>query len=664
MKVWILCHSRLTLLVCVACIVVGARWAQAQPANDNYTNREVITSLRFEDVETAIGQATVEATDPQIFCSQAGVGTGANTVWYSYTTGPLDEYLDFNTVNSDYNTIVAIYTGGPGAFTLVGGGCNDDGISSTRARIAGLRLRPNTTYSIVVARVTLNLITATLRFSVDVAPVYQVTKMIDTADGVCDSDCSLREAISASNVNPGAILVPAGTYVLTLPGVEDNNASGDLDLRFGMGIYGAGATQTVVDAGGLDRVVDIDVVNTGAVSAHLSGLTLTNGNTSQAGGGLRLLNFQDFLALEDVTVRNSVAGTAGGGIAVYAISLLQGVTLSTNRAGTDGGGAYVGGTTVEMRDGTIDHNVSLSVSGGGGGGIYSGTRLRLNQVTISDNAADFAGGGVFVETGSLVMRNTTIVDNVADADNNDTSSGGGVYLFSPANVNIANSVIANNHAYGGVPSDLNDCSRVSNTPLFVSAYNHVRRRDNCFFEGPGDTIITDPLLAPLANNGGTTKTHAVLAGSLLIDAGDPAGCRDDSGVAFGYDQRGPGYARAVGVNCDKGAYEFNPNAPSPPNSPSNLVAIAIGDTSASLQWDDNSNNELSFEIERALSASGPWSPIGSVPANATTFADTTLSPLVDYYFRVFARNAAGDSTPTTALLIHTTPVELQSFTIE
>lgn len=48
----------------------------------------------------------------------------------------------------------------------------------------------------------------------------------------------------------------------------------------------------------------------------------------------------------------------------------------------------------------------------------------------------------------------------------------------------------------------------------------------------------------------------------------------------------------------------------------------------------------------------------------TTFTDSTLMPLMDYYYRVFARNAVGDSAPTMALLVHTTPVELQSFTIE
>ena len=44
------------------------------------------------------------------------------------------------------------------------------------------------------------------------------------------------------------------------------------------------------------------------------------------------------------------------------------------------------------------------------------------------------------------------------------------------------------------------------------------------FTAPSDRIDTEPLLGPLAGNRGPTKTHALLAGSPAIDAGDPAAC--------------------------------------------------------------------------------------------------------------------------------------------
>src|ERR1051325_9972957 len=87
------------------------------------------------------------------------------------------------------------------------------------------------------------------------AATFTVTKTADTNDGVCDADCSLREAISAANANPGAdtITLPAGTYTLTLANAgganEDNDATGDLDVNGSLTINGAGSASTIIQAG-------------------------------------------------------------------------------------------------------------------------------------------------------------------------------------------------------------------------------------------------------------------------------------------------------------------------------------------------------------------------------------------------------------------------------
>lgn len=548
--------GRQGIALAVACLLGSV--AYGQPVHDNYANRKIVVPpLPFSDVETTIGLATIEPTDPAIFCRQAGVGTGGNTVWYSYTTGPVDEYLDFDTHrnSSDYDTIVAFFTGGPGAFTLVGGGCDDDGGDMGYARVTGFRARANTTYSIVVARPTQSPAAATLRVYFGPAATYQVTKTADTSDGACSTDdCSLREAISASNTIRGAVLVPAGTYVLSLPGVENNNAGGDLDVRAGTNIYGAGAANTIVDGDGIDRVMDLDPQNSNSVSVLISGLTLRNGDTAARGGGLFMTGTLDFLTLEDVNITDNVAGTDGGGLSLDSIALLRRINVTSNQAGTSGGGVNLSGSgrAIEIRDSTISNNASLDQSSQGGGGIRSQSQLRLDQVTVSGNTANLGGGGIFFSGGSLVMRNTTVVANVADADNNDASVGGGLYLNSGV-ADIANSVIALNRAYGGLPSDLNDC-RIASATL-TAVYNHVMNKENCLFDPSGNnTDITDPLLGPLADNGGPTKTHAIMPGSVLINTGNPAGCLDDSDVAFANDQRGPGFPRPIGI-CDKGAYE-------------------------------------------------------------------------------------------------------------
>ena len=60
----------------------------------------------------------------------------------------------------------------------------------------------------------------------------------------------------------------------------------------------------------------------------------------------------------------------------------------------------------------------------------------------------------------------------------------------------------------------------------------------------------DPLLGPLANNGGPTQTHKLLAGSPAIQAGDP------SFVGPTTDQRGAGFERVLFGRIDMGAIEF------------------------------------------------------------------------------------------------------------
>jgi hypothetical protein len=66
---------------------------------------------------------------------------------------------------------------------------------------------------------------------------------------------------------------------------------------------------------------------------------------------------------------------------------------------------------------------------------------------------------------------------------------------------------------------------------------------------PADTLFSDtPGLGPLALNGGPTRTHAVLSGSLLIDRGNNVLNRI-------YDQRGEPFARVRGPAADIGAFE-------------------------------------------------------------------------------------------------------------
>ncbi len=117
------------------------------------------------------------------------------------------------------------------------------------------------------------------------ADVFAVTKTADTNDGACDADCSLREAIIAANALPGSdtITVLAGTYTLGIAGTgEDASATGDLDITDDVVINGAGAAQTIIDGGAIDRVFHI---HTGVV-VEINDVTVQNGNAPFEGGGI------------------------------------------------------------------------------------------------------------------------------------------------------------------------------------------------------------------------------------------------------------------------------------------------------------------------------------------------------------------------------------------
>jgi hypothetical protein len=240
---------------------------------------------------------------------------------------------------------------------------------------------------------------------------------------------SLREAINCANSNglDDIIMVPAGQYDLSGTANEDANAGGDLDLKeanHSLTIHGAGADQTIISAGGIDRVLQVFA----NVTAVLEGLSITGGSATSGGGILNAGN----LTLNDTVVYSNAAATGGG--------IQSSASLALNRS-------------------TIHDNVAAGTSAAGGGLYFTVTgfetlsitdsELSRNTIDVPSSAGNLGiarGGGIYLSGGTTQIVDTTIDANRVTAPQE--ASGGGIYVVTPAfsfaQLNLTRVIISNN----------------------------------------------------------------------------------------------------------------------------------------------------------------------------------------------------------------------------
>ncbi len=416
-----------------------------------------------------------------------------------------------------------------------------------------------------------------LAFQAAKAASIEVTSNLD--DG---TDCTLREAIASVNAGSdqsNGCVIDTGADPL---GTNDtiNMAAGVAGSTITLGGTELTPTKSVtingenitVDANNTSRVMNLYRLQSAAYfSVTLNHLTLSGGNSIDNGGGI----YAGFvgLTLVDSTITGNTAGNDGGGIhASNFIPLtLTNSTVSGNTATNSGGGIWaargfryvnIGSfPMLDLNNSTVSDNTAQY-----GGGIYGGwpTILKVNNSTVSGNTATASGGGIHSISAEIDLTNSTI------SENRGSVTGGGVFATNVGFTRLTNSTLSGNYATisgGGISAD-----RFTDIPLINSivAHNYTSGvpADDCFvygepssvFEASADTITTsscdgatiaDPLLGPLANNGGSTQTHELLADSPAID--NATGI-----IATAADQRG---FAAVGTR-DSGAYEFGVFDPS------------------------------------------------------------------------------------------------------
>jgi predicted outer membrane repeat protein len=306
---------------------------------------------------------------------------------------------------------------------------------------------------------------------------------------------SLRQAISNATSGDTIVFSATGTITLTT----------QITINKDLTIIGPGATSLAIDGNNNSWIFSISSGNTVAIS----GMTFQNGDASLSGLGGAIYN--------------------------------DGI-LTINNSNFSGNSADDGGAIWSEDDSTLTINNSTfsgNSSSGNGGAIYSDfdSILTINNSTFSDNSANY--GGALQTTGSIVeINNSTFSDNSA------TASGGAIYLFGSASVTINNSIISGNTAI--VSGD--DCENGGGT--ITANSNNIfgtGGNDGGCTAGTSDIVPTGAIgtiLSGLANNGGPTQTHALVAGSPAIDA-------SGSG-ALATDQRGV----PAQSTRDSGAFEF------------------------------------------------------------------------------------------------------------
>jgi hypothetical protein len=426
---------------------------------------------------------------------------------------------------------------------------------------------------------------------------------VNPGDGVCETapgngNCTLRAAVMEANRSPGSTinLTIIATLDIAASGTDDET-TGDLNILTSMTIVGGNPATAVIDGNGAvtnDRAIRIEA---GVVT--ISGVTIRNGvalipsssdPAAERGGGVYVAS-RSTLVLSHSVVDGNTATDRGGGLYVDGgIVSVSDSSFDDNKSG-EGGAIYkaAGALTVERSTigstlaftggndgwhgggiydaGDIDSRTLIAntaVVGNGaelGGGLYLGGAgaVTIQNVTVSHNrVGGFGGygGGIYANTsGPIAVLNSTISENRVGP-----SVGAGIYVFpnsaAPNLVTLRNTIVAGNTGFeANFPQPPQpppypypaDCSG----KIVSDGDNLLGSTDSCLVLGTVE--VGDPLLGPLQDNGGPTRTQALLPGSPAIDAVELDGCRDSLGAPLTSDQRG--FARPNGGACDIGAFE-------------------------------------------------------------------------------------------------------------
>ena len=396
------------------------------------------------------------------------------------------------------------------------------------------------------------------------APDINVLTLIGPLESTTSATISgvtIRDGNIVGNSSFGGGIVSVNAN-LTLRGVSITgntaNANAPPGLPGGQA-EGAGA----ISIGGEFNLFESSITNN--VATAIGGSGAAGGGA--AGAGLIVVGP---LRIENSTVRGNLADGRGG----------QGPPDSDQDGGTASGAGIIvinnETAPATIAGSTISGNVADASSGpGGSGGAVAGGGLldvsnavpvSVTNTTVAGNVARSpgagsepgAGGGILTvanAAGSFSFLSTTISGNRLETAN-PTSLGGNLFSTGAGASTFRNTIVAN----GAGATGSENCAVGPGVSVTSLGFN-IDSLDQCNFKAPGDLFNTDPLLGPLALNGGPTQTMAPAIGSPAIDKGSAFGLSaDQRGIVRPIDLPSiPNSAAAGADGSDIGAVELQPS---------------------------------------------------------------------------------------------------------
>jgi hypothetical protein len=384
-------------------------------------------------------------------------------------------------------------------------------------------------------------------------------------------------------------------------------------------VLGPGPAVLAVDGNATSRGFHV----TNGVTALISGLTITNGiGNGGIGGGI--YNDHSTLTVSNCAITGNAVGSGGGGGGIcnrHSTLTVVNSTLNGNTASSSYGGAIFNDGSGGVAMLTL---LGCTLSGNNaylGGGIYNdgessgnGTVNATNS-TFSGNSAT-AGAGVYDD--GTAGGNVTLT--VCASTFNGNSLGNGVSIFNTgtnATVQLEDTIL---NALGSPGANIdNPIGQV-----ISHGYNLCSDNGGGYLTNSTDLINLNPELGPLANNGGPTLTHALLAGSPAIDKGNSFGLTTDQ-------------------RCEPRPFDWPSVANAAGGDGSDIGAVEVGQPTLSIQYAGNAAvlswpgyyGSFSVQTNGNLAVPGGWGNAPGTPAVVGTQYQQTNSPIAgNQFFRL------------------------------